>query len=148
MVSVADRRRRECKSKEFVMKLRSISAGAAAFAAISLGAVGVAGAVPASGNPSGHGDRAARVAHIESVLSSGKLPSSFDCSTAAARQAKITSTEARINALLATAQARETAAANAGNSARAAAIASRISKAQTFLSDLGTLSQMITTHCG
>ena len=130
------------------MRLRTISTGAAVVAAMSVGVAGFAGAAGAATPGASHPKAAARVAAIEAIATSGTLPASFDCSTAATKLAKITQVTDKINARIPVAQAREAKATANGNTAVADRISSRIAKAQTFETDLGTVASLITAKCG
>jgi hypothetical protein len=127
------------------MKLRTITAGAAIAGALSVGLVGVAGAAtPGQGQAGAHKG----AARIEAVANAGALPANFDCSTAATKLARIQTAQSKIATHITTAEGRESAATAAGNTARATAIANRISKAQTFQADLGKVANLITAKCG
>ena len=130
------------------MKIRTLGASAAVMALATVGVAGVAGAVTPSGQAASHPRAAAAVARIEAVANAGALPSSFNCATAATKQARISTAVSKINARISTAQTREATASANGNTARATAIGARISKAQTFVTDLGTVSSLITAKCG
>lgn len=129
------------------MMIKKVGAGAALLAALSVGAVGVAGAATSPVSQASHPNRAAHVARIEAVANAGKLPANFSCSTASTKQANISNMVAKINARIVVGQQKEAAATAAGNTAQAAKIANRISHAQTFVSDLGTVSSLITASC-
>jgi hypothetical protein len=127
------------------MKLRTITAGAAIAGALSVGLVGVAGAAsPGKGHAGAH----QRIARIEAVANAGALPANFNCSTAATKLARIQTVQSKIATRMTTAEGRESAATAAGDTARATEIANRISKAQTFQADLGTVANLITAKCG
>ena len=131
-------------------KIGAAVAGAGLLGAGVLGVAGVAGA-STSAHPklAAHEARvAAFEAKVHDIATSGTLPSGFSCSKASTIQSKITTLENRITAKLPVATEREQKATANGNTARATAIASRITAATQLKADLGTVSSLITAECG
>jgi hypothetical protein len=124
------------------MIMRKLSAGIAIAALLATGAAGIAGA-----SSNGHGHQGNRVARIEAIAASGKLPASFRCASASKDLALIAKGESKIDVYLPKAAAREAAAVAAHQTKRAHVIAHRITEVQKFEAALVTVSSMIKTAC-
>jgi hypothetical protein len=124
------------------MKLRTALSAAVAIAVfVSVGASGVAGAAPSRRRHHSFREK------IEAIAAADKLPAKFTCAKASKELTRISATETRVTAQIATLQTKETAATNAGKTARAHAIAARITAVQTFGTALGTVDTLITNAC-
>jgi hypothetical protein len=110
--------------------LRRIIAGTAVAGALTMGVAGVAGAATPSGS-TGTG-----------------TPSAAACARAAKVEARIHTWEAKVNARLPQAQAREAKANAAGHTKLANAIAKRITRVQTRESKLNARLATIDAKCG
>jgi hypothetical protein len=123
-------------------------AGTACFAGMA-GAATPARASHHAGLHAGHHvRREALVARIESIAEANALPGGFSCTKASVDQAKITVLTSKIDARLSRAQTAEQNAITAGHGARASAIARRIAAADVLVTDLHTVSGLITAQCG
>jgi len=122
------------------MKLRVLSAAVAVAVLVSVGASGVAGAAPSR---KGHSFRR----RIEAIAAADKLPAKFTCANSSKELTRISATETRVNAQIGKLQTKETAATNAGKTARAHAIAARITADQIFETALTTVDTLITNAC-
>lgn len=89
----------------------------------------------------------ALIAAVHSVAATATLPSTFSCTEAAAAQHRLRHAEVRIDARTTTLSTLETAAVNAGRTARAAVISSRITALTSVHADLVTVSNLIATAC-
>jgi len=124
------------------MKLRTTLSGAVAIAVfVSVGASGVAGAAPARKRRHSFREK------VEAIAAADKLPAKFTCTNASKELTRISTTETRVNTQITTLQTKETAATNAGKTARALAIAARITADQTFATALGTVDGLISNAC-
>jgi len=120
------------------------------------GAAGVAGAAQsASTTTGGHhsatrtpGARLRHAERIHAIAVAGVLPASFSCARAATATARIDAAETKIDARVSYAQTAEQRALSNNNSARAARIATRITRADQLKSDLVTVAGLITAKCG
>ena len=93
---------------------------------------------------------ASRHGHLAQVVAIAKadaLPSNFSCSNAASDQAKIKVFETKLNARIARAQAKETAATSNGNTAVAERINNRLTKAEALRGDLVKVNGLISARC-
>ena len=120
------------------------------------GAVGIAGAAQTSPtttgvhHPAAHtpGARLRHAERIHSIAVAGALPASFSCAKASTLTARIDAAESKIDARVSRAQTTEQRALSNDNSARAARIANRITRANQLKSDLVTVAGLITAKCG
>ena len=87
-------------------------------------------------------------ARIERVAHAGVLPTTFTCTSAASDQAKISGLVSTIDAKLATLHGRQQSATDGGNSARAARIEAKITKATTLKQDAAKVAALISADCG
>jgi hypothetical protein len=122
------------------MKLRALSAAVAVTVVLVMGASSVAGAAPKGKH---HGYRA----KIEAIAAAGQLPAKFECSKAPKALAHISSTKAKVDTRITKAQAKLAAATQAGDTAKAQAIAARIAEGQKFETALGTVASLIAAKC-
>lgn len=126
------------------MKIRTIASATALVSMASLGVVATAGAAsPHGGTHEGHG----RLAAVEKIAASGKLPRKFSCANADKDLGAISYAQGVLNTRITKGNAAEAAATASGDSAKASAIAAKVAKGTQLEADLAKVSTLIASAC-